>query len=190
LRIPLAGRHQIDNARIAVAALECFATRVGIEPSPDAVRLGLEGVRWPGRLQWIESDGMPAMLLDAAHNPAGVQALIAHLRRLDRPRPVAVFGVTSGKPLERMLRPMSPWVESVIVTRPPVDRGLEPGAVAEEARRWFGQVDVAPDPADALALAAERAGHERYVLVTGSLYLVGEILGVLEGARVPGPVAL
>jgi dihydrofolate synthase/folylpolyglutamate synthase len=190
LRIPLAGRHQLDNARIAVAALECFAPSVGIEPNPEAVRLGLEGVRWSGRLQWIESDGMPPMLLDAAHNPAGVQALIAYLRCIDRPKPVAVFGATSGKPLERMLRPMSAWVESIIVTRPPVNRGLGPDAVAEEARLWFHQVDVVPDPAEALALAAERAGRARYVLVTGSLHLVGEILGELEGARVPGPIAL
>jgi len=191
LRCPLQGRHQMDNARIALAAFERLMERLGLEPDPAAVREGLAMVRWDGRLQWIEpSNGMPRLLVDGAHNPSGVAALAAFLRALPPPRPVLLAGATSGKPLREMFDPLAPLVEGVVVTRPPVDRGLDPNEVAQEIEPMFGAVEAVTDPGDALARACATAGNQRWVLVTGSLYLVGEILGRLKGERTPGPVAM
>jgi dihydrofolate synthase/folylpolyglutamate synthase len=191
LRLSLAGRHQIDNARVALAAFELLAETLGLGPDPDAVRDGLARVRWPGRLQWIRADGDgPDLLLDAAHNPSGLRSLISHLRENELGRPVLLFGATSGKPLRRLLEPLSSFSDAAVLTAPPVERGIDPEELMRIAAPLFERVETLPDPADALRRAQEIAGTERPVLVTGSLYLVGEILGLLSDAEVPGPVAM
>jgi dihydrofolate synthase/folylpolyglutamate synthase len=192
LRPALAGRHQIENARIALAAFERFAPRVGVVPDPDRVRRALAEVRWPGRLQWVRASAAhPELLLDGAHNPAGMRVLATHLRSLDRPPPVAVVGAMTGKLIEEMLATIAPCVAAFVVTRPSVERAESASVVAEEARRLGARrVEVVPEPAHALDRAAAQTGPGGYVLVTGSLYLVGQILALHEGRPVPGPVSL
>jgi dihydrofolate synthase/folylpolyglutamate synthase len=190
LSVSLPGRHQMDNARVALVAFELLAERLGIEPDPAAVREGLSAVRWPGRLQWIEPAGHPRMLLDGAHNPPGIAAVTAYLRGIDLPPPVLLCGATSGKSLQDLLGPLAPLVHRVVITRPPVERGLDPHDVAREIGERFGSVEAIPDPAEALERACAAAGEERYVLVTGSLYLVGRTLGLITRRTGPGPVAM
>jgi len=190
--VALAGPHQIDNARIAVAAFECLMERFGETAQPGAVRKGLAGVRWAGRLQWIDRDaGQPRMLVDGAHNPEGIRCIAEYLRDhpLDR-NAVLLFGATSGKPLDSLLRPLAQHFRAVVVGRPPVERGLDPKEVAAAAEPFFDQVQAAPDTAAALSLAETLAGGDGTVFVTGSLYLVGEVLGLVECRPVPGPVAM
>jgi dihydrofolate synthase/folylpolyglutamate synthase len=191
LRSALPGRHQIDNARVALAASELLAERIGVALDADAVREGLTSVRWGGRLEWIEpANGWPRLLLDGAHNPAGIAAVASYLRSRQGARPVLMFGATSGKPLASLLGPLAGLVEGVVFTRPPVERGLDPAEVADAADGLFHPIAAVPDPAEALSRAARMAGDDRYVLVTGSLYLVGEVLGFLTPEKVPGPVAM
>jgi dihydrofolate synthase/folylpolyglutamate synthase len=187
----LPGRHQIDNTRVALAASELLAEKLGVTLDAETVRNGLAAVRWPGRLEWIEpANGWPRLLLDGAHNPAGVSAVASFLRGRQGPRPVLLFGATSGKPLDSLIGPLAGLVEGVVFTKPPVERGLDPEEVASAAEGMFEPIEAAADPADALRRAARMAGGERYVLVTGSLYLVGEILGLLTPEEVPGPIAM
>jgi dihydrofolate synthase/folylpolyglutamate synthase len=191
LRSSLPGRHQIDNSRVALAAFEILMEKMGLTPNPAKVAEGLETVRWAGRLQWIEPrDGMARLLLDGAHNPSGIAAVTHYLRSQEEPRPVLLCGATSGKPLDKLLGPLADLVDGVVITRPPVERGLDPEEVAKEVGDLFGTVQTAANPAEALRIAARKAGKERYVLVTGSLYLVGEVLGLLAFEDVPGPVAM
>jgi dihydrofolate synthase/folylpolyglutamate synthase len=189
LRLALAGSHQIDNARIALAAFEAFAARAGIDVDPAAVRRGLERTRWPGRLQWIRPAGSPALLLDGAHNPAGARALARYLSELEA-KPWAVLGAMRGKDVPGIVRPIAPHVAGMTVTRPAVDRAAPAEEVAAVARQHAERVEVAERPAEALDRARVSAGPDGVVLVTGSLYLVGEVLGLLEGRPVPGPVAM
>ena len=194
LRPSLAGHHQIHNARVAVATLETLAESTGFAVGPEAVREGLARVRWPGRLQWVRRpEGGPALLLDGAHNPAGVRALAGYLRAraaAGHAPPLALFGAMRDKAIEEMLATLAPWVAGAVVTRPGVARAAEASDVAAMARERLALVEVVPDPTDALARAQILAGSERAVLVTGSLYLVGEILATLEGHRGPGPVPM
>jgi dihydrofolate synthase/folylpolyglutamate synthase len=191
LHCALPGRHQIDNAMVALAACELLAARIGLTLDVDAVRNGLASIHWPGRLQWIEpANGWPRLLLDGAHNPAGVAAVASYLRSRQGPRPVLMFGATSGKPLDKLLAPLAGLVDGVVFTRPPVERGLDPEEVASAASGLFQPVEAIPDPAEALNRAGRLAGGDRYVLVTGSLYLVGEVLGLLTTEDVPGPIAM
>jgi dihydrofolate synthase/folylpolyglutamate synthase len=191
LRLALEGRHQIDNARVAVAAYECLAERAGWPVEAEAVRGGLASVRWPGRLQWIGACmRRSALLLDGAHNPAGAQVLACYLRARGGPRPVLLFGALKGKQVDPMLAALAPFVEGAVIARPPVDRAADPQDVADLARHHLAHVDTVAEPGPALERACELAGSNRFVAVAGSLYLVGAILGLLEGRDVPGPVSM
>ncbi len=191
IRLRLAGRHQIHNARVAVAAFERFVESVDLDPDPDAVRAGLAAVRWPGRLQWVRgARGRGDLLLDGAHNPAGALTLARFLRGLSGSPPVVLFGAMHGKQLDAMIEPLGSLVQSVVVTRPSVQRAADPDEVGGIIRDHVDHVEIVPDPSRALERARQLAGSERFVLVTGSLYLVGEILGLLETQRVPGPVSM
>ena len=191
LRLGLPGRHQIHNARVALAAFEQFAERAGFEPDPNAVRAALASVRWPGRLQWVRgSRGQGDLLLDGAHNAAGARALAEFLRGLPGPEPVVLFGAMHGKQVTEMIEPLAPLVREVVITRPSVERAMDPDEVAAILCGHVDHIETVPDPSRALDRARQLAGPERYVLVTGSLYLVGEVLGRLEAQQVPGPVSM
>jgi dihydrofolate synthase/folylpolyglutamate synthase len=191
LKLALAGRHQIDNARIALASFEILMERLGRSLEPEAVRDGLASVRWAGRLQRVDpGDGRPGLLLDGAHNPAGIDALARYLELSSGPKPVLLFGATSGKPLEKLLGPLSSVVDCAVITRPQVERGLDAEEVAAVARERIEHVEVAAEPTRALEVACELAAPDRFVLVAGSLYLVGQILGLLTPEEIPGPVAM
>lgn len=189
VRPSLAGRHQWDNARLVVVALETIAGSLPRPVAPEAVARGLARTRWPGRLQWI--DGRPRMLLDGAHNPAGIASLVGHLTEHPiRPRPVLLFGTTREKDLDRVLAPLLPHVDGLVAGRAGIDRAMDPAIIVAWARERAPWVVAEPDPGTALARARLRAGDDGTVLVTGSLYLVGDVLTVLDATGAPGPVAM
>jgi dihydrofolate synthase/folylpolyglutamate synthase len=191
LRLPLAGRHQIDNARIALTAFELLMERLGRRPEPGAVQAGFASVRWPGRVQWVEpEEGGPRLLLDAAYIPAGLQTLTSYLREQGLTSLVMLFSATTGKPLSLLLGALAEFVDSAVVTSTPVERSVDAEEIAQLARPLFPRVDVRPDVAAGLERARDLAGADGVVLVTGSLYLVGQVLGLLSGATAPGPVAM
>ncbi len=130
------------------------------------------------------------MLLDGAHNPAAALTLATFLRGLPGPPPVVLYGAMNGKQFDAMIEPLGPLVHSVVVTRPSVQRAVEPDEVAGIIRKYVDGVEVVSDPSRALDRARQLAGSKRFVLVTGSLYLVGEVLGLLEAQRIPGPVSM
>ena len=210
LRLSLPGRHQMRNARIAVVTFETLLEQFGDRADPEQARRGLASVRWPGRLQWVEAD--PPLLLDAAHNPAGATTLAEYLgdwllfakqkgacppshdsgsqQMLGTVKPVLLFGAMKGKDIEGILSPLAGLVESAVVTRPGVERAADPRDVADTTSAVLGSAERIDDPALALERARELARPDRYVLVAGSLYLVGQILGLLEEEPVPGPVSM
>jgi len=178
LWIPLAGRHQAENAVTAVAAAEVLEG-LGFHLGESAIRRGLSQVRWPGRLQ-IVSDH-PRIILDGAHNPAGAQALAAFLEehRSALNRLIMVFGVLRNKDWQAMLAPLGPLADQTILTHPPADRGADPHDLLT-ADRYCSKVEITADPGEGLALARTAAGPEDTILVTGSLYTVAAALRSLD----------
>ncbi len=179
LRLGLEGAFQRGNAEVALLLLTSIRDRF---PAPEgAVRAGLAGVRWPGRLAVVRE--RPLVVVDGAHNPAGVEALAAELPRLlgDR-RLVLVFAVMADKAWTAMLdRLMEPAAE-IIVTRVG-RRGLDP-AVLADAIGGRRPTRVVGDPRAAVRAGLEGASARDAVLVAGSLFLAGEAYAEL------GPPAL
>jgi dihydrofolate synthase/folylpolyglutamate synthase len=179
---PLAGRHQITNASLAIGAVEWIAES-GLLVAPAAVAKGLAMTRWEGRLEVLQRD--PLLLVDGAHNPAGVAALCRALKRdFTYRRLWLIFGVLGDKDYRRMARRLFPLAHAVILTRPLSGRSLPPDALKAAAVGILPNVEVREDPGDALGVALSRAAAADLVCVAGSLYLVGEIKRIHRGRSV------
>jgi dihydrofolate synthase/folylpolyglutamate synthase len=188
VKLALEGAHQRHNARVAVATFREFARAIGLAVKDREVRFGLETARWPGRLQLIA--GAPSVLLDGAHNAAGSEALAAHLAKRGGPKPVLVFAAMADKDVAGILAPLVPHISSIVATKPDVLRAAEGLELVATARALGLSADAEPDAARALEKARVLAGPRGLVLVAGSLYLVGEVMALLDGGTSPGPVSM
>ncbi len=186
LKIGLLGRHQAANAAVAAGVLEGLEQR-GYHVPPEAVERGFANVRWPGRLESISRPGQPDILLDGAHNPAGIDALAQALSELlpqvTSSSPTLLMGVLANHWQEGMLDPLIDAVPraALIATRVPDSSGsLEP---AKLAAAWGAGAAAIVDPerayGSALARAAQAGGS---LVVCGSLYLVGYVRARLVAA--------
>ncbi len=179
--VPLHGAHQGSNAVLALAASEAF---FGEALHPDVVEEGMAAVRMPGRLEVLGR--RPLLLVDGAHNVAGMSALgrsLAEEFAVDGAL-VAVVGMLSGRDPSAMLGALVPaGVTTVIACRPDSPRALHEGAVAEAARALGLAVREEPDVLDALRLARGLVDARGLVVVAGSLYIVGAARAdILSGA--------
>jgi len=178
LRIGTLGRHQARNAALAVLAADVLRER-GFGLRPRHVREGLADTRWPGRCEY--RPGKPPLFLDGAHTPASVSALVAALDDLfPRRRPVLLFGVLGDKKIVPMARLLFPRCRKVVLTTPPEARGASPEQIMHSLPPSLGRKCTSGgDVAEALALARRSAGRRGLVVVAGSLFLVGAVLGLL-----------
>jgi dihydrofolate synthase / folylpolyglutamate synthase len=175
LASPLVGRHQLRNVALAIAsAVEL--NKFGFKVTPQQIERGIRETRWPGRLQLIERDGQ-RYLLDVAHNPAGAWALRSALSTYFEDRPlVYVFAALRDKAIAEMADILFPLAEQVVATTVANPRAATPEQIAEAAARTGAELVCSPTPAEALRTAKSLARCKALVVVTGSIYLVGEAL--------------
>ncbi len=180
---PLPGAHQRDNLLVAVRLLE-EARAKGLGVDLDALPAAISRTRWPGRLEWIEGD--PPLLLDGAHNPAGARALAAHLT--GRGPFVLLFAAMNDKDVAGIARALFPRAVNIVLTRPRLPRAMEPAEIARRVGRPAARAHREPSVLRALTLARRLARDQAPgtpVVVAGTLFLVGEVKGLLER---PGPL--
>lgn len=183
--LSLGGAHQQGNADVAWTITQLLGV------AEDAAIRGIANAKWPGRYEWLHD---ARVLLDGAHNPEGVAALVASLRAeeelvyagtLDRPPLGAlVFGAMADKPAAQMLAPLHPLFPHHVYVAPSGRAPSDPYALAAE----FGG-SVAADVPSALA-EAQRLAQGGAVVVAGSLYLVGAARAHLLGIPSDPPIAL
>ena len=178
--LPLAGSHQVDNLVLAVRLAE-LASQLGFETTKESVAAGVASTVWEGRLEKIE--GSPPLIIDAAHNPLAATALALYLENHPHPERVLVYGVMQDKRSSAMLDALLPHMQHVIVTRPPNPRAQDPKAVAQGVARRGFSCETIDAPEQALAIARRRAGEKGEVVVTGSIFLVGEVKRLLLQAQ-------
>jgi dihydrofolate synthase/folylpolyglutamate synthase len=181
----LQGDYQTQNAALVLAACELLM-RKAPRISPQSIREGLLTNRWPGRLEVVSEK--PLLMLDGAHNLAAARQLARHLAAHFRKRHITmVIGILDDKPYRSMLRLLLPMAARLIITQAKINRALPPAKIEAAARPLVSDIRIIPDVGDALRYAMDTAGPDSFILVAGSLYVVGEAKAALESSPVqPG----
>jgi len=180
---PLIGRHQLRNVALAIATAEELG-RKGFPVTAASIERGIRETRWPGRFQVVPAtDDKPEYIFDVAHNPAGAWALRSTLSASYEERSLTfIFGAMRDKAIGEMAEVLFPLADRVIVTRAENPRSAIPEQIREAASRTSAPIEEAPDVAAAITLAGTHARSDQVVVITGSIYMVGEamrLLGVL-----------
>ncbi len=175
--LPLVGEHQLENLAVAVRAVE-VARGPGFPLPPEAIAAGVARTRWPARLERVP--GNPSLLIDAAHNPQGVEALARYLETHSHPGRVLLFAVMKDKKMEAMAQRLFPCFKRVLVSRPENTRARDPESLLAWAREHGFQAEAVAPVAEALERARELAGPSGQVVVAGSIFLAGEVKRILQ----------
>ncbi len=176
---PLVGRHQLRNVALAVASAVELQQQGFRGITAESIARGIRETRWPGRFQVIAArPGWPEMVLDVAHNPAGAWALRSALSERYEDRPlIFVFGAMRDKAISEMTEILFPLAERVIATQPENPRAASPEEIQQAAARTGAEIEAVEDVQNAVERARELAGPQALVVITGSIYLVGEVMG-------------
>jgi dihydrofolate synthase / folylpolyglutamate synthase len=178
---PLVGRHQLRNVALAIAAAEELSHRFH-KITAQTIERGIRETRWPGRFQVMAAHaGWPEIVLDVAHNPAGAWALRSALseRYADRPL-LLLFGVMRDKAISEMAEILFPLATRVIATQPENPRSASPEEIQRAGARTGTEIETACDVKSALQRAKTVAAAATPIVITGSIYLVGEAMRILE----------
>jgi dihydrofolate synthase/folylpolyglutamate synthase len=180
---PLAGAHQQRNVALAIAAAVELADRHGLPITPAALERGIRRTYWPGRLEYITKKGVE-WILDVAHNPAGAWALRAGLRnRLEARGPrTLIFSCLRDKPVAEMAQILFPLFEQVVLTPIHTARAAALDDLLGAAKATGTPAVAAESVGEAMRIVQERSGGG-VVVVSGSVYLVGEVRTLLLAAE-------
>ncbi len=198
-RIPLkdlglSGAHQRINAAAAVEAVLQLGPRIGRHDLADHVPQALAETRWPGRFERITTQDSTKFILDAAHNPAGIQALLEALDEIDHERLFVVAGAMFDKDTRALLAPLVARAHRLIFTKASYYRAAAPDILAALFPEAGHKITARPTVGQAIETAKHQAGPGDVVLVTGSVFLLGEARQALVGEasdpfQVTDPVA-
>jgi dihydrofolate synthase/folylpolyglutamate synthase len=177
LKTSLIGPHQIVNAATAIGIIEALRLRNVVIPE-EAVRSGINDAKWPGRLEVI--DRRPFILLDGAHNKASASILAEAVKKIFKYKNlILVLGVSKDKDVKGILEELIPISDSVVLTKSKmVERAMEPAKIKEEILNMehsIKDIILTCNTEEALSRALSLACPEDLVLITGSLFIVGEV---------------
>ena len=176
IQLPLLGEHQRLNAALALAAVRAVGTRIPV--SEAALRQGLATVVWAGRLQLIHR-GQQRFLLDGAHNLDSARSLRAALaQHFPGERPTLVLGILRDKDHAEMGAILSPLSGRILLVPVQNERTLAAAELLAPCRTANPTAEIVV--CDSLPDALRRAADAPFVLITGSLYLIGEALELLD----------
>ncbi len=180
LKLALSGRHQLENAEVAVRVLETWSAKVSPIPT-EAIVTGLTDCEWPARLEWIRLAGGGELLIDAAHNPSGALALAAYLRDAAvSPLPI-VLAVMEDKDVDGMIAALAPVASMFVATTAAHKRAKPAGALAAVIGRMAPGTRVEVEDSPDAAVTRALAGHQRAV-AAGSIFLIGPLRARLLAA--------
>jgi dihydrofolate synthase/folylpolyglutamate synthase len=181
----LAGRHQLRNVGLAIAAASELSQQGFTQITPESIERGIRQTRWPGRFQVLPARaGWPEMVLDVAHNPAGAWALRSTLsQRYDNRPLIFIFGAMRDKAIAEMTEILFPLAEKVIATRPSNPRSASPEEIQQAGSRTGTEIEEIPEIGPALERARAISTPQSVIVVWGSIYLVGEAMTAV-GVRI------
>lgn len=175
---PLVGRHQLRNVALAIAAAEELS-KMGLGGiNAESIERGIRETQWPGRFQILPATGeWPEVVLDVAHNPAGAWALRSTISEQYEERPlVFVFGAMRDKAISEMTEILFPLAQRIFATQPENPRAASAEEIQQAASRTAAEVEAVSDVKQAIDDARLAAGPKGVMVITGSIYLVGEAM--------------
>jgi dihydrofolate synthase/folylpolyglutamate synthase len=180
----LIGRHQLRNVALAISSAEELRKQ-GFKITPQSIARGIRQTYWPGRFQVVPASSFaPELVFDVAHNPAGAWALRATLSACYRDRRlILVFGAMRDKAIAEISEILFPLAERVIATQADNPRSARPEGIRQAASRTQSDIQLSFDVRSALRYAGETARPEDVIVVTGSIYVVGEAMRALGVSR-------
>ena len=182
VELSLHGPHQRLNAATALAAVRVLGETIAV--GDDAQRQGLASVRWPGRMERVQTASGRNLLLDGAHNPAGAEALrVAIEAEFPESKPTIIFGVFKDKDSASMCHSLAPLAGRLLLTPVHSDRSEDPARLVAACREVNAHAAI--EVCASLAEALEKTARDPFVVVAGSLYLVGEAMELLHLASAP-----
>ncbi len=189
---PLAGAHQRRNLALAIATAVELRNNHSYNISPAEIQAGIHNTVWPGRLEYIAGHGDRAdILLDVGHNPAGAWALRSAVSHLDEGQPLTlVFGCLLDKPIAELAKILFPLFGHVVLTPLDSPRSASMDDLLAAAQATASEVSAAKDAVTAVERALQITPTNGLVVVTGSVYLVGEVRSrFLVSGMAPAPLA-
>ena len=183
LKIGIKGRFQYRNAALALLALEIMKSK-GVSISSEYVRLGLDDIVWPGRLEDVSIN--PAIILDGAHNPPAMRSLAQSIRNdFDFDKLILILGIMADKDISNILKKIVPIADMVIFTKPDYYRAEDPYSLMEMAKKFKKPGEVHFPVSSAIERAKKLAGKRDLILITGSLFSVGEAKSYFDPVNYP-----
>ncbi|MDB6108658.1 MAG: FolC bifunctional protein, partial [Pedosphaera sp.] len=177
LRIPLFGEHQRLNAAVAAHTVKALVNQIPVDDA--TIRTGLSDVDWPGRLQLVDRPGGQKLLLDGAHNVGSMEVLRVALKTyFGLHAPTMILGILQDKDCQPMCETLAPLAARIITVPVNSRRSATPQALAAACRAANPAAKI--EEGDSLREALERAGEDPFLVITGSLYLIGEAMELLE----------
>lgn len=181
LTLNLAGSHQFANASIALCTVELLRGK-GFTISNEAIYGGLADVTWAGRLETISHN--PKIILDGAHNPAGAEVLAGVIAdELEFDKLYLILGIMADKDIEGIISPLAPLAEEVILSRPEYERASPASALLPAAKKYNKNSVSFEALKEAIDYARSRAAGDDLIIISGSLFTVGEARALLTGKR-------
>jgi dihydrofolate synthase/folylpolyglutamate synthase len=176
LELNLAGEHQVLNAAICLNAIGKLK-QIGWKIDEQAIRNGLKKVNWRGRLEIFREE--PMVVLDVAHNPAGIKTLINTLDQFfPEKKVIFIFGVMEDKDYGTMLKEISRRAKFVVLTKPDYKRSADPVALEPTLKMLDTPYEVLPLINQAYLFALKNAKPADIICITGSHFTVGEFLSL------------
>jgi dihydrofolate synthase / folylpolyglutamate synthase len=182
MKLPLTGDHQLLNAALACATVQQLQPALPV--AVEDLRIGLQHVKWPGRMQVFHRGIGRTIILDGAHNPAGAEALMSALaKNFPGTLPTFIFAVMQDKDWGEMCRIIMPGAGRICLTQVQSDRAESPAALRDFCQQINPYAEALV--CGSLGEALTRTEHDSLVVITGSLQFVGEAIEQLGLSPAP-----
>jgi dihydrofolate synthase / folylpolyglutamate synthase len=178
MKAGLQGKHQIENAALTLAACEVL-NRHDTNLNIEHIKEGLVKTNWPGRMEVVSQ--APYIILDGAHNLMASRKLAKFIsENLVKSKTTLLIGILDDKPYKGMLKCLLPFCKRLILTKPTIDRAMDPEILSRFAKKFVGDIKIIPNVKDAFFYAKDSVSSDEAICVAGSLYVVGEVKQALE----------
>jgi dihydrofolate synthase/folylpolyglutamate synthase len=175
-KLGLLGRHQYENAALALRASELVSDVIASPSRTDeAISRAFLNTRWPGRLEVVSRE--PLIILDGAHNALGAESLARFVRGEFKNKKVTIIlGIMADKDVEDIVGRLAPLADRLILTRPNIQRAADPNEISARAGLVSGSYEVITPLKTAIVTVREQMPPDGVLIITGSLYTVGEAM--------------